>query len=960
MKQGNDGALKLVYEAADKFVEVALRTHDSLFTPGRPVWSDSTIADLHERFVMHPDESSASFEQKFQKQLEGAPADTYQLAAELLYVHLLPGSSTGGNRKRELINAVLGWSPKPVTIPSELAKALDNGLAAEGIAFRTCRPFLLIYLLEFIRHWRSLDDETRRRALEDPWAFKEVVFSVPMPNARSQAEILLHLVHPDSFEDIMSRKNKAQIADAFGDLINEPTDDVDRKLAQIRRRLTEQCGTKVSFWSPELISKWQPDASPWSLFVRFAQLFYQLPNFEENERDYKLRLADEARPIIEALDHEPDDENIERLQKLFRKREQNLVRWQDCEPFVKWYRGSQPLSHMAVTQLRDTSQPAAERMRGFLHHLPIEVVKSLGNRTTLASFFLFSLDPLKCPPYRATVFDWAVQRTGYPVSAEKADEGARYESAIGFLDQMIQECANRGLKLRDRLDAQGILWSMAKSKAKPEAMGDADWQAFLQFRGGQPSLADDDGEGPAAVQTPPAAPQSGSRVWAIALGEGGRLWNECQELGMIAIGWDFLEDLSRYRDQEEITKAIAKHRESDAQPTNQSLCCWEFTHEIGVGDTVIAKIGRQRLLGVGIVKSGYEYKPERAEYKNTRQVEWLKAETIDVPEGALLPIKTLTEVTNYRAFMEFVRENYLGVVEPPIEELTPYGVDDAMKGLFIPREDFERMLEALRTRKNVLLQGPPGVGKTFVARRLAWAFLKTKDTSRVQMIQFHQSYAYEDFIQGWRPNSKGGFQLKNGVFFEFCNRARVDKARPYVFIIDEINRGNLSKIFGELMMLIEHDKRGSEHAVSLTYSEKGEQFSVPENVHLLGLMNTADRSLAMVDYALRRRFRFFTLRPRVDRPEFAAHLRARRATEHMIQKITDRLSALNKKILEDHKNLGEGFTIGHSFFCAGDNVTADELWYRNVIEGEVAPLLEEYWFDRRERAKQYISELLAP
>src|SRR5690606_1428410 len=191
-----------------------------------------------------------------------------------------------------------------------------------------------------------------------------------------------------------------------------------------------------------------------------------------------------------------------------------------------------------------------------------------------------------------------------------------------------------------------------------------------------------------------------------------------------------------------------------------------------------------------------------------------------------------------------------------LHEKRVYTLDDALDGLFLSRDQFTYILDQLGRKRNVILEGPPGVGKTFIAKRVAWALLGEKDPSRVEMVQFHQSYAYEDFVQGWRPAEAGGFDLRNGIFYEFCERAAGDDPeRPYVFIIDEINRGNLSKVFGELLMLIEGDKRGPDFAIPLTYSRaREERFYVPRNLYVLGMMNTADRSLAMVDYALRRRF----------------------------------------------------------------------------------------------------------
>jgi len=290
----------------------------------------------------------------------------------------------------------------------------------------------------------------------------------------------------------------------------------------------------------------------------------------------------------------------------------------------------------------------------------------------------------------------------------------------------------------------------------------------------------------------------------------------------------------------------------------------------------------------------------------------------------------------------------------------PYAIDNIVAdGCFLERRKVEEILERLRTRKNLILQGPPGTGKTWLARRLGYALMGKKDPSKIKAVQFHPNLSYEDFVRGYRPMANGQLALVEGVFMEVVHQALENPDASFVVIIEEINRGNPAHIFGELLTLLEASKRSSNDALELSYpdpSGKRTPVYVPENVYVIGTMNIADRSLALVDYAFRRRFAFVELEPQLG-PAWVRWVTDKCGLNASdVAEIERRMTRLNETIAN---YLGRQYRIGHSFVTPAEAIEPEKTrdWFGQVVETEIGPLLEEYWFDAPQKAKEVIEEL---
>lgn len=320
-----------------------------------------------------------------------------------------------------------------------------------------------------------------------------------------------------------------------------------------------------------------------------------------------------------------------------------------------------------------------------------------------------------------------------------------------------------------------------------------------------------------------------------------------------------------------------------------------------------------------------------------------KMEFFVQPNGSLFKLTR----GEYDFIMDIIRE--ANPLKQPDAVIPKYTKEDFLNAVYMTEARYDVLEALLRNKMNIILQGAPGVGKTFTAKKLAYAMMGEQDDSRIEVVQFHQNYSYEDFIMGYRPDG-ADFKLTDGVFYRFCQTAANHPDQPYFFIIDEINRGNMSKIFGELLMLIEKDYRGTK--ATLAYS--GMPFSVPENLYIIGMMNTADRSLAMIDYALRRRFSFFEMEPGFSSEGFIKYQSS--FANETFDSLIDQIKALNKEIAED-KSLGRGFRIGHSYFCGRKPGECTDEWMRSVVEFDILPMLSEYWFDEPVKLQRWEKNL---
>jgi 5-methylcytosine-specific restriction protein B len=787
----------------------AIRSGDSAFTPGRPVWNMQTVVELEQAFVDRPDLGAGSFDSKLDDQLAGASDDALQLFAELWCLSLAPLTDYSPAKKRELLNRVLTKMENAVQIPSVVDAALDAKAFKGGVAFKTRRPFQLALLIRFSSAVLFLSDDDRVTALSDPKAFEGLLASIADPNEPAQRCALRWLLFPDYYLPIVSDKHRKAIRDAFKDLLDGTAANLDEELNQIKNALSEDGSGDVEFYQPPLVDRWDParvlSGVPATLEQVMARSEFKTPRYA---------LASAA---VRTLD----------------------------EGAWSTYTDVADVAGLVPGQVGDYLDK--------VHH-------DAGHRVIKIDGSTYQLEQQEALEAEGIEFD----------VKGRADPNRKVTKE----------------DLRERLDALGLLpkvarraWLVRGSNVKGEDLVPA-W-----LKEGLVSLA------------------------ATSLRE--------VEAGLT-------RDQLRPIVDEDYAHASYAARAEKLDDFHAFLSRMQPGHLIVTIDQ-----GRLHLGEIG-GDSSYQSSTD-VDARLVRSVEWRADATPvdDLPADLGVRLRVQRDVLDLTQHLELLEKLFVAEASGHVAvEETPLvlrdATDELADALHVGRPWLQECIELLKDRPQMIFYGPPGTGKTYIALALA----EHLAGENVRLVQFHPSYSYEDFFEGFRPTTSGGFELKPGPMRRIVDQAIANPKEAHVLIIDEINRGNLAKVFGELYFLLEYRDRN----VELLYGDG--DFSLPENVFIIGTMNTADRSIALVDAAMRRRFAFLALHP--SEAPIREVLRAWLKKSKRPERVADLLAELNLRIADPDFRIGPSYFMREKVFTEGG---LERAWRTTIV-----PLLEEHHF----------------
>lgn len=472
-----------------------------------------------------------------------------------------------------------------------------------------------------------------------------------------------------------------------------------------------------------------------------------------------------------------------------------------------------------------------------------------------------------------------------------------------------------------------------------------------------------------------------NEIWTFSPGEDADAWSVFKETGIMAVGWDEIGDLRQYKSREEIRKALLSHYGDDrflsGNITNETNVLWQFCHDIAIGDTVYVKSGTKTLLGMGTVCSEYAYNEHAEEYRHFRRVNWQKSGEWKIISG-IFTIKSLTKITAAKSFCKILEDTIKAKEKPAEETVLPkpaattvpdrpseegslplpeseapihsWTQKDFLLKTFLNLEEYEVMNRLLLQKKTLILQGPPGVGKSSIAPELAYSIMGERNPQRILSAQLYPGYDFGRFVYNLHRESPQ-ISLTEGPLYGFCRRAEQSSESAFFLILDGLNQCDLSLLFEDLLPILHWKRRGE-----AVYFENGKiRLTIPENVYVIGLLDTVSRDPFGFEQGIRNLFPFFSIEPAYGRPQFAHYLARHGVEEGLVETINSRMIELNERI-ESDPLLGKGFRIGHSYFCDCEHL--GEHWYEDIIRYEIGPMLYSYWQHEPAAADRMIDYLL--